>query len=57
MNKVIGLHVNFFKKLGGSTLGFISEHLGKAKGFIYLFIYFSHKFDFYYGVSMGIRRG
>jgi hypothetical protein len=43
-------------KVGCEYSGFISENLGRAKGLKY-FIYFSfsHKFVFYYEVSMGVK--
>jgi hypothetical protein len=49
---------NLFIKLGGGTLGFIGENLGRAKGkFFFFFFCLSHGFVFYYGVSKGIRSG
>ncbi len=50
---------NLFIKLGGGTLGFIGKNLGRAKGKIFFFFFFclSYGFDFYYGVSRGIRSG
>jgi hypothetical protein len=41
--------------LGGGTLEFINENLGRAKGLNYYFFPLSHRFVFYYGVSMGVR--
>ncbi len=48
-----------FIKLGGGTLGFIGKNLGRAKGKIFFIFFFclSYGFDFYYGVSRGIRSG
>ncbi len=46
---------NLFIKLGGGTMGFIGENLGRTKGLRY-FILFSSLTGFcYYGVSMGIK--
>jgi hypothetical protein len=48
---------NLFIKLGGGTMGFIGEILGRAKGLRYL-IYFSLSWVcFFLWVSMGIRSG
>jgi hypothetical protein len=48
---------HLFIKLGGGTLGFIGENIGRAKGKLFNVFGLSHGFVFYYGVSRGIRSG
>jgi hypothetical protein len=41
--------------LGGGTMRFILEILGRVKRLRFVFFLASHGFVFYYGVSIGIR--
>ncbi len=54
MDKIIGLCVSFFLKLGGGTMEFIGENLRRAKGFRFFIFYCFNGFIFYYVVSIGI---
>jgi hypothetical protein len=45
-NKYAWCKHNLFIKLGGGTLGFIGENLGRAKGKIFVFFCLSHGFVF-----------